>query len=246
MSRSTQVIEREQPDRLADAAVVLSGVAKSFTRGSATTQVLRSIDLRIEPGECVYLLGPSGSGKTTLMSIIGCLLTPDAGDVRVLGQDVLGLSLEQRARLRRRSLGFIFQRFHLIRGLTAIENVATPLRLDGQNSRDAEERALWLLERVGIADKAREAPQRLSVGQCQRIAVARAVAADPQLVLADEPTASLDAESGKQAMRLLRELTVEEGKTLVIVTHDHRILPSGGAADRIVSMDSGRLVHSPA
>lgn len=234
-----------EPDHAAVAAtpaVELVGVNKSFGRGAAATEVLRSVNLTVLPGECLFLLGPSGSGKTTLLSIMGCLLAPDAGRVRVLGHDVSRLALDERAVLRRRCLGFVFQRFHLIRGLTAAENVAVPLRLDGVGERRALRRAHSLLDRVGVADKAHEAPHRLSVGQCQRIAVARALAADPQLVLADEPTASLDAESGQQAMRLLREVTVAEGKTLVVVTHDHRILPTPTGTDRIVAMDSGRLV----
>lgn len=228
-------------------AVALRGVSKSFVRGAAITPVLQSIDLTLEHGHCLFLLGPSGSGKTTLMSIIGCLLTPDSGDVRVLDRDVIRLSLQERADLRRRLLGFVFQRFHLIRGLTAVENVAVPLRLDGVDDRTATDKAMKLLERVGLAEKAHESPGRMSVGQCQRVAIARALIADPQIVLADEPTASLDAASGQQAMRLLRELTVESGKTLVVVTHDHRIVPfdeqpaAGAQKDCIVTMDSGCL-----
>ncbi len=229
-----------------NAAIQLRRVGKSFTRGNAVTHVLRAIDLTIAQGECVFLLGPSGSGKTTLMSIIGCLLTPDAGQVTVLGQDVVHLSMEARALLRRRRLGFVFQRFHLIRGLSAVENVAVPLRLDNVNQVEAEEKAWELLRRVGLQEQAHQSPSRLSVGQCQRIAVARALAADPEIVLADEPSASLDAESGQQAMRLLRELTVEAGKTLVVVTHDHRIVPTGPSGDRIISMDSGQLTEPTA
>ena len=230
---------------MTDLAVLVRGVTKSFARGEIITTVLQSVDLSIKRGECLFLLGPSGSGKTTLMSIIGCLLTPDAGRIEVLGRNIAQMSMSERANLRRKEIGFVFQRFNLIRGLTAVENVATPLRLDGLNERVARRRAVALLERVGLGDKANESPQRMSVGQCQRVAVARALIADPQIVLADEPTASLDAESGKQAMRLLRELTVEAGKTLVVVTHDHRIVPAGTSADRIVAMDSGRLVESP-
>ncbi|QDV75136.1 ABC transporter ATP-binding protein [Botrimarina mediterranea] len=226
-------------------AVVVRGVTKSFARGDVVTNVLKSVDLTIEQGECLFLLGPSGSGKTTLMSIIGCLLTPDTGTVKVLGRDIPALTLSERADLRRREVGFVFQRFNLIRGLTAAENVGAPLRLDGVSERDARRRAVELLERVGLGDRANESPERMSVGQCQRVAVARALVADPQIVLADEPTASLDAQSGQQAMRLLRELTVEAGKTLVVVTHDHRIVPAGVSVDRIVAMDSGRLVESP-
>jgi len=225
----------------ADAAVDLRGVRKAFRRGASATPVLRGIDLSIARGESVYLLGPSGSGKTTLLSIIGALLTPDAGDVRVLGHAVAKLSTSERAVLRRRYIGFVFQRFHLIRGLTAAENVAAPLRLDGQGAAAARRRALELLDRVGLADLADESPSRMSVGQCQRVALARALVADPAIVLADEPTASLDAETGLAAVRLLRELTVEANKTLVVVTHDHRIVPAGGGSERTVAMESGSL-----
>ncbi|TWT89718.1 Macrolide export ATP-binding/permease protein MacB [Pseudobythopirellula maris] len=222
-------------------ALDLRGLSKSYSRGGAVTQVLHEVSLEIQRGECVFLLGPSGSGKSTLLSIIGCLLSPDAGEVRVLGQDVTRLDLEQRAILRRRMIGFVFQRFHLIRGLSAVENVAVPLRLDGVDASRAIERSLELLDRVGLADKARQPPSRLSVGQCQRVAIARALVADPHIVLADEPTASLDAESGQQAMALLRELTVETGRTLIVVTHDQRIVPKGPTNDRTFEVDSGRL-----
>lgn len=222
-------------------AIELRDVRKAYTRGGSSTPVLRGVTLEVPHGETVFLLGPSGSGKTTLMSIIGCLLTADSGSVGVLGRDVSRLSLGDRALLRRRRLGFVFQRFHLIRGLTAAENVAVPLRLDGWSTVAANRRAQELLEEVGLSDQANEAPSRLSVGQCQRVAIARALVADPMIVLADEPTASLDAESGQKAMRLLRQLTVDSGRTLVVVTHDHRIVPERGSPDRIVEMDSGRL-----
>ncbi|MEQ8848796.1 ABC transporter ATP-binding protein [Botrimarina sp.] len=229
------------PPREGEFAVSLRGVHKAYKRGGSATPVLRDVSLAISHGEAVFLLGPSGSGKTTLMSIVGCLLTADAGEVRVLGRDVTRLSLDERAALRRRRLGFVFQRFQLVRGLSAAENVAVPLRLDGWSSGAASKRAAGLLERVGLADRAHEAPHRLSVGQCQRVAIARALAAEPTIVLADEPTASLDAESGAAAMRLLRELTVDAGRTLVVVTHDHRIVPAAGSKERIVAMDSGRV-----
>lgn len=240
-SNTTSSAAPDTPSCTAPAAVALRGVSKSYTRGVEVTQVLSEIDLTIAQGECLFLLGPSGSGKTTLMSIIGCLLTPDAGRVELLGHDVTHHSLQQRADIRRQQLGFVFQRFNLIRGLNAMENVAAPLRLDGVPEDEANHRATELLGRVGLGDRARESPRRMSVGMCQRVAVARSLVADPRIVLADEPTASLDADAGQLAMRLLRELTVEAGKTLVVVTHDHRIVPDGPTTDRIVSMDSGRL-----
>jgi len=219
-------------------AVELRGVVKTFERGSTVTRVVDNVDLTVAHGECVFLLGPSGSGKTTLLSIIGCVLSADNGEVRILGRDVRGLAPDDAALLRRQYIGFVFQRFHLIRGLNARENVAVPLTLAGWDAAAADERAMELLEKVELREKADEPPQRLSVGQCQRVAFARALAADPDLILADEPTASLDAKTGHRALELLRELTVASGKTVIIVTHDPRIL---SFADRILHMENGQL-----
>ena len=224
--------------RTSPPVVELRDVVKSFARGSSVTRVVDRVDLNVWQGECVFLLGPSGSGKTTLLSIVGCVLTADSGLVRILGQNVRGLKPDDAALLRRQHIGFVFQRFHLIRGLNARENVAVPLTLSGWNDEDAAERALELLAKVELRDKAEESPQRLSVGQCQRVAFARALAADPDLILADEPTASLDAKTGHQALELLRELTVAAGKTVIVVTHDPRILQF---ADRIMHMENGQL-----
>jgi putative ABC transport system ATP-binding protein len=196
------------------------------------------VDLIVSPGECVFLVGPSGSGKTTLLSIIGCVLSPDQGAVHILGEDVSRLSKDAAAELRRKRIGFVFQRFHLIRGLTAAENVAVPLILGGWTKADASRRAAELLALVDLSEKSHVQPHRLSVGQCQRVAFARALAADPDLILADEPTASLDATSGQRAMILLRRLTVESGKSVIVVTHDHRVL---SFADRILHMENGKI-----
>lgn len=212
------------------------GVAKSYRRGSTMTPVLNGIDLDIARGECVFLAGPSGSGKTTLLSILGCILSPDEGSVEILGEDVTAMPGDQRARLRRDRLGFVFQRFQLIRGLTSLRNVCVPLTLQGVPQRAAEKRAAALLEAVGLAQRAHYHPQNMSAGQCQRVAMARALVSDPELILADEPTASLDAASGQEAMKLLRRLTTEEGKTAVVVTHDPRIFPF---ADRILWLENG-------
>jgi putative ABC transport system ATP-binding protein len=219
-------------------AIELRKVRKSYVRGATITCVVDGVDLTVERGECVFLLGPSGSGKTTLLSMIGCVLTPDAGVVRILGHDVSNLTPDDAALLRLRHIGFVFQRFHLIRGLSACENVAVPLTLSSWNAADAAERARELLVQVGMREHADAQPQRLSVGQCQRVAFARALAADPDLILADEPTASLDAKTGQVALELLRELTVAAGKTVIVVTHDPRILPF---ADRILHMENGKL-----
>lgn len=220
------------------AALDLRGVSKWYCRGESKTTVLDQVDLQVGAGQCVFLLGPSGSGKTTLLSIIGCVLSADAGSVSILGRDLKQLDEAATALLRRDHLGFVFQKFHLIRGLTAQENVAIPLLLKGESATVANRLANERLDQVGLSAFVKQQPSKMSVGQCQRIALARALVGDPELILADEPTASLDAESGQQAMELLRQLTVDAGKTVVVVTHDHRILPY---ADRVLNVASGKL-----
>ena len=220
--------------------ILVRDVHKSYATGGATTPVLSGIDLETFPGECVFLVGPSGSGKTTLLSILGCLLTPDRGHVEIVGQELAHLDDRRRALLRRDRIGFVFQRFHLIRGLSALQNVAVPLTLRGTAPKAAEHRALDLLDAVGLADKAKAHIANLSTGQCQRVALARSLACDPDLILADEPTASLDAHTGQEAMELLRRLTSEQGKTALVVTHDARIFHF---ADRILQLDGGRIVE---
>jgi putative ABC transport system ATP-binding protein len=212
---------------------------KAYRTGPTTTPVLREVSLSIERGECVFLVGPSGSGKTTLLSILGCILSPDAGMLELLGQDVSRLKPRHKARFRREKLGFVFQRFHLFDGLRAWENVAVSLQLLGQSGRSAKRKSLELLERVGLADRVNYHISQLSMGQRQRVALARALVADPELILADEPTASLDAESGQTAMRLLKDLSQDMGKTVLVVTHDSRIFPM---ADRILTLSEGRLL----
>jgi putative ABC transport system ATP-binding protein len=223
-----------------DPVIHISNLAKSYRRAGQEMPVLVDIDLEVTRGECVFLAGPSGSGKTTLLSIIGCILTPDAGQISLLGRDVAHLSNLERTLLRRDKIGFVFQKFHLVRGLTALDNVCVPLQLRGERSRTARARAMELLAAVGLADKARSLTKNLSTGQCQRVALARALAADPDIILADEPTASLDAASGQEAMSLLRRLATEHGKTAIVVTHDPRIF---SFADRICHMENGRLVN---
>ena len=230
------------PSVIPESAVVhVAEVHKAYRRGSTVTPVLDGVDLTVQRGECVFLAGPSGSGKTTLLSIIGCVLSADRGTVRVLNQDLLALDAEARAQLRLTQIGFVFQRFNLIRGLTAVENVAVPLTLQAWRPRAARQRAMDLLDAVGLAEKAKVDPRQLSAGQCQRVAMARALAADPELILADEPTASLDAANGQKAMQMLRRLTTDEGKTAIVVTHDQRIFPF---ADRICQLENGRVTET--
>ncbi len=223
------------------AAVIVESLEKSYGTGAASTPVLKGVDLVVRRGECVYLAGPSGSGKTTLLSIIGCILSADHGRVRILDEEVFSLSAKDRTALRLNRLGFVFQRFHLIRGLTTIDNVCVPLTLQGIAATAARQRAMCLLDAVGLADKADSHPRNLSAGQCQRVALARALVADPELILADEPTASLDAANGQDVMNLFRRLTTEEGKTVVLVTHDQRIFRF---ADRVFWLENGCAVEN--
>ena len=216
-----------------------SGIHKAYRTGRVQTPVLHDVSLQAAPGECVFLVGPSGSGKTTLLSILGCVLSVDSGKLQLLGEDVTHYSPQQRAAFRLRRIGFVFQRFHLFDTLRAWENVRIVFDLLGQSAGEARRQSLDLLELVGLANRAHHRISELSMGQRQRVALARALAADPDLILADEPTASLDAESGLHAMQMLKGLCDHLGKTVIVVTHDNRIFP---LADRILTLSDGRLV----
>ncbi len=219
-------------------AIVASDLHKSYRRGTTVTPVLRGADFRVRVGEAVFLIGPSGSGKSTLLSILGCLLTPDLGQLEILGHAVETLSAREATELRLRSIGFVFQRFQLIDGLSALDNVCIPLKLAGWPAGKARRRAAELLECVGLADHLRARPGRMSAGQCQRVAIARALALEPPLILADEPTASLDAQSGQEIMTLFQSLMRDHQVTAVVVTHDPRIF---SFADRICEVVDGRV-----
>ena len=229
---------------LEDAVVRTTGLCKAYRTGADAAPVLRGIDLDVRRGECVYLVGPSGSGKTTLLSILGCVLSADAGSLEILGEDALRFSNRERARFRREEIGFVFQRYHLFDALTAVrENNAASRSTFALAVEPARARSLELLSLVGLAEKASSPVTQLSMGQRQRVAFARALSGNPRLILADEPTASLDAESGGSAMRVLKELCRELGKTVVVVTHDSRIYP---LADRVLSLGDGRIVGEEA
>jgi ABC-type lipoprotein export system ATPase subunit len=198
----------------------LSGVGKTYRRADEQVPVLIDFDFTLDAGEFVVVTGPSGAGKSTLLHIAGGLDAPDSGTVAVTGQDVWSMSTGARAAFRRRNLGFVFQFFNLVPMLTAVENVSLPLVLDGMAARSADARAEELLERVGLADRARHRPAELSGGQMQRVAVARALVARPSLILADEPTGNLDSHSSTEILDLLRSLSDEDGAAVVMVTHD--------------------------
>ena len=220
-----------------DLAVCARKLNMTFPNGQHKHVVLDQLSIEIGRGESVILAGPSGSGKTTLLSILGCLLTPTSGRLKLLGQDASKYNSEAKMRFRRTKLGFVFQRFNLIRGLTAIDNVSIPMILANSPPQKVQERAMQLLDSVGLADFADSSINNLSGGQCQRIAIARALANSPELILADEPTASLDIESGQNVMNLLCALTKQQGATLVTVTHDSRIF---NFARRIIHLENGR------
>ena len=222
------------------APIELKGVSFAFGTGELRRLVLREVDLTVAPGEIVILTGPSGSGKTTLLTLIGALRAMQFGSARVLGQELMGASEAERVRLRRR-IGFIFQNHNLLGFLTARQNVAMTLELDGSlGERQRMKRAGAMLDAVGLSDHREKKPANLSGGQRQRVAIARALAGEPGLILADEPTAALDKQTGQDVVRLLRDLAKGRGVPILLVTHDPRILD---LADRIVAMEDGRIVQ---
>jgi ABC-type lipoprotein export system ATPase subunit len=211
------------------------GVSKRFHRGTEEVVALDDVDLVIEPGEFVALIGPSGSGKSTLLHLAGGLDQPDSGRIMLGDRDLAALSIGDRAKLRRREVGFVFQFFHLIPTLTVTENVELPLLLDGakSNGRTGE-----LLERVGLGHRAAHLPGELSGGELQRAAIARALVARPQVILADEPTGNLDSATSEAVLALLTEQVVESGTALVMVTHDRDV---AARAPRVHTLRDGRL-----
>jgi putative ABC transport system ATP-binding protein len=223
------------------AAICVRGVSKTFAQGEAAVRALVGVDLDVECGELVLLMGPSGSGKTTLLSIMGCMLRPTRGSVSILGEDVTTLTERDLPRVRRDWIGFVFQQFNLFPTLTALDNVALAFDLRGLPRRQARRRAAELLEQLDLEDKRDAFPADLSGGQKHRVAIARAIATEPWVVLADEPTASLDSRSGRVVMTLLEDLARERGRAIVIVTHDNRLLEY---ADRIVEIEDGAVVSN--
>jgi putative ABC transport system ATP-binding protein len=218
--------------------VELRGVTKTYGSGATAYQALRGVDLAARPGEFMMLSGPSGSGKTTLLSIIGCVLAPTSGTVRLFGHDVSGTKEAHLPALRLAYVGFVFQGHNLLASLTASENIALPLELRGASAREARREAEQILARVGLAHRMKNKPGDLSGGERQRVAIARALAGSPPLVLADEPTAALDATNGRNVTQLLRTLAKEHGHTVIVVTHDNRIFD---LADRIVHIEDGEI-----
>ena len=221
-------------------AISISGVAKDFPVGDGTIRVLHGIDAAIRSGELTYMVGESGSGKTTLISIVAGILFPTEGSVHVFGTDIYSLSDTELVLFRLKTIGFIFQQYNLLPTLTAAENAAVPLIAAGMGRSEAVARAEGLLEKLNIADQANKLPRALSGGQQQRVAIARALVHDPRLIVCDEPTAALDAKSGRRVMDLLREVALSADRAVIIVTHDNRIFD---LADRILTMEDGRITH---
>jgi putative ABC transport system ATP-binding protein len=213
-------------------------VTKEFVTGEVTVQAVRGVTCTIFPGELTAIVGPSGCGKSTLLSMLGAIDTPSTGQVLVGGVDVGAISDYERTLLRRRKIGFVFQAYNLMPTLTALENAALPLELDGLPLHEAQERARAGLEQVGLGRRVDHLPTMLSGGEQQRVAVARALVTNPTLLLADEPTGNLDTSGGQQVMRLLRDLVADHGQTVVMVTHDNEIAAS---ADRVLRMRDGLI-----
>lgn len=218
--------------------VKIENVTRVYQIGKVQTQALRGVNLSIQSGEFTALVGPSGSGKTTLLQMIGCLDQPTSGSVCINNRDVTRLNRNQRADMRRGTIGFIFQFFALIPTLTAYENVEMPLLLNGHSPKERRERVMELLKAVDLTERANNRPDQLSGGQQQRVAVARALAPKPTLILADEPTANLDTTNGKQVMDIMKKLNHETGVTFVFATHDPRVI---GYADRVVTLQDGLI-----
>ena len=217
-------------------------VVKTYGEGPSEVHALRDIDLSVDEGELVAVMGPSGSGKSTLLTIAGSLEEPTSGEVSVGGRPLSALSRNDRSRLRRRFIGYVFQDFNLLAGLTAVENVSLPLELDGTSTKTARSLGLKALEELGLADRASRFPDELSGGERQRVAIARAVVGDRRLLLADEPSGALDSLNGEAVMRLIRA-ACQHGVAGVVVTHDAQL---ASWADRVVFLRDGRVVDQTA
>ena len=218
-------------------------VAKILGHGAGQVQALRGVSLVLAGGELTLLMGPSGSGKTTLLSILGCILSPTSGAVRVCGQSTAGIQPEDMARLRREHVGFIFQSYHLFPTLTAIDNVRLALDVRGEASRSAIAKTKEALAAVGLSNKMKSFPRELSGGEQQRVAIARAIVGNPSAILADEPTSALDSENGQAIMKVLAQIAKDQARGVLVVTHDPRIFPF---ANRIVRIEDGRIVGEAA
>lgn len=222
-------------------SIYCKGITKVYGKGKTAVNALRGIDLKLKSGELLMIVGPSGSGKTTLISILSGILDSTEGECIILGQNIKKISPEKLVRFRGKHIGFVFQTFNLIPMLTSAENVAVPLLINGINNQEALSRAKELLIRYGLEKESLRSPKDLSGGQQQRVAIARSTIHNPDLIVCDEPTSSLDHETGIKVMQILREEVLERNRSLVIVTHDSRIFRY---ADRIVKLEDGQLIQN--
>jgi len=222
--------------------ITMAGIRKIYDTGKVRVEALKGVDLRVRTGEFLAIVGPSGSGKSTLMNLIGCLDTPSQGTYMLRGKEVAGLDKNDLARIRNERVGFVFQNFNLLPQITAFENVEMPLMFGGVAKKERKARVTSLLEKVGLSDRMEHRPTELSGGQMQRVAVARALAMNPDIVLADEPTGNLDTSSGGDVMSLFEELW-RQGRTLIVITHDPALAKRAG---RVVEIRDGVIVRDSA
>lgn len=227
------------PEQAGDPVLEMADVTHHYGTGDAAVQALQGVSMSVRRGEVVLVVGPSGGGKTTALLVMGLLLTPDSGTVRIGGRDTAELSERERANLRLLCLGYLFQDYNLLGSLNSLENVALPLRYAGVRKTDALARAAELLEALGLTNRAGHRPAELSGGEKQRVATARALAMGPDLVLADEPTANLDSGTGRRVIEQLTQAAKANDAAVVIVTHDSRV---GDIADRVINLEDGRLL----
>ena len=231
--------ETLQPSTVNGTVIGMSGITKIYDTGKVRVEALKGVDLRVGVGEFVAIVGPSGSGKSTLMNLIGCLDTPTGGTYLLRGKEVAGLDKNALSKIRNERVGFVFQNFNLLPQITAFENVEMPLMFGGVGRKERKERVRELLDKVGLADRMEHRPTELSGGQMQRVAVARALAMNPDILLADEPTGNLDTSSGGDVMSLMEDLW-KQGRTLIVITHDAALARRAG---RVVEIRDGVIVR---
>ena len=217
------------------------GIAKTYGEGPQSVHALRPMDFTVNRGEFLMVAGPSGSGKSTLLAIVSGLLTPSSGTVTVLGRDLTQMSRDTFDGFRLENFGFVFQGFHLLPALTAVENVSIVLQQQGLQRSAADARAIATLQRLGLAERLTNRPEEMSGGEKQRVAIARAMAKQPQIIFADAPTSALDSQNGRQVTQMLRSAAVDEGATVICVTHDPRLIEH---ASRVIRMEDGALLET--
>jgi len=239
MIRLLQIKRNDFDMHPSSSVVYCRGLMKGFGSGPTAVRALRGVDLDVRGGEILMIMGPSGCGKTTLLSVISTLLDPDSGTCVVLGRDLARMTPLERARFRCATVGFVFQRFNLLPGVSILDNVTVPLLIGGHARKDAESRSFKILGELGLRDRTSASPNELSGGQQQRVAIARALVHNPKLIVCDEPTSALDQTTGQMVMETLRDQARQTDRAVIVVTHDARIMDY---ADRIVRMEDGAII----